>query len=119
MAEQKLEFFEGEQGVQAINLVNDDGTAYDLDANGGTTTLLIYVHDVDEKDDVQNIVDGDTLTVVVAASGTTTWAFDFTGMTVQWVKAEWVVYRVSTDGTIRRFSKPQPFVMRRNKYRAP
>jgi hypothetical protein len=114
MAEQPLEFTEGEKGTQLINITHDDGTVYDLSQNGGYTVTM-YVHEDTEDDAGDNIVDGEAVTIDVEASGNCTWPFDFSSATFRNTRGRWRCWLVSGDGTVKRFTRSQPFYGLRNR----
>ena len=68
--------------------------------------------------DLGNMVNGDILTVVDAAAGVCDWAFDFTTTPAENVaSAYWTVWLAKTDGSVKRFTKRQPFFLRRSEVR--
>ena len=114
MAEQTIELTEGEKGTQLVNIKHDDGSVYDLSLNGGYTVQM-YVHEDTEDDVGTNIVNGQTVAILTAAQGACSWTFDLSTATFRNTRAFWKCWLESADSTVKRFTRPQPFIGRRNR----
>jgi hypothetical protein len=115
LAEQPLEFVEGEKDSQIINLQNADGTPYDLT---GFDPPKLYVRDNDSVIDgsAGNLIDGVALVIVApATNGQVRWDFDFTANTTS-IAGHWRVYAQKSDLSKKRWFQRQPFFLGRNVY---